>query len=154
MFNTGNLGRWLPDGTLEHLGRVDDQVMIRVRYIYTLLDKHHLTENGIGLICQARQSSCCDGGMTLQFVSRRLILLNALKQTCPAVKAAAALLIESELWGFVTPASLNVGNIIAATAKTQPYYAVPQRVLALSKFQISRFVPPFPKPFHLFITSP
>ena len=25
MFNTGDLGRWLPDGTLEHLGRIDDQ---------------------------------------------------------------------------------------------------------------------------------
>lgn len=29
MFNTGDLGRWLPDGTLEHLGRVDDQVKIK-----------------------------------------------------------------------------------------------------------------------------
>lgn len=31
MFNTGDLGRWRPDGTLEHLGRVDDQVKIKVR---------------------------------------------------------------------------------------------------------------------------
>lgn len=30
MFNTGDLGRWRPDGTLEHLGRVDDQVKIKV----------------------------------------------------------------------------------------------------------------------------
>ena len=29
MFNTGDLGRWRPDGTLEHLGRVDDQVKIK-----------------------------------------------------------------------------------------------------------------------------
>ena len=29
MFNTGDLGRWLPDGTLEHLGRVDDQVKVK-----------------------------------------------------------------------------------------------------------------------------
>ena len=30
MFNTGDLGRWRPDGTLEHLGRVDDQVKVKV----------------------------------------------------------------------------------------------------------------------------
>ncbi|KAF7416084.1 hypothetical protein PC9H_002344 [Pleurotus ostreatus] len=29
MFNTGDLGRWRPDGTLEHLGRIDDQVKIK-----------------------------------------------------------------------------------------------------------------------------
>lgn len=29
MFNTGDLGRWLPDGKLEHLGRVDDQVKVK-----------------------------------------------------------------------------------------------------------------------------
>lgn len=30
MFNTGDLGTWRPDGTLEHLGRIDDQVKIKV----------------------------------------------------------------------------------------------------------------------------
>ena len=30
MFNTGDLGRMLPDGSLEHFGRVDDQVKIKV----------------------------------------------------------------------------------------------------------------------------
>ncbi|KDR82824.1 hypothetical protein GALMADRAFT_134375 [Galerina marginata CBS 339.88] len=29
MFNTGDLGRWLPNGTLEHLGRIDNQVKIK-----------------------------------------------------------------------------------------------------------------------------
>ena len=31
MFNTGDLGRWQADGTLEHLGRIDDQVKVKVR---------------------------------------------------------------------------------------------------------------------------
>lgn len=31
MFNTGDLGRWRDDGTLETLGRIDDQVKIKVR---------------------------------------------------------------------------------------------------------------------------
>ncbi|NWC53348.1 AMP-binding protein, partial [Pseudomonas tolaasii] len=29
LYKTGDLGRWLPDGTLEYLGRNDDQVKIR-----------------------------------------------------------------------------------------------------------------------------
>lgn len=31
MFNTGDLGRWNERGELEHFGRVDDQVKIKVR---------------------------------------------------------------------------------------------------------------------------
>lgn len=30
MYNTGDLARWLPDGNLETLGRLDDQVKIKV----------------------------------------------------------------------------------------------------------------------------
>lgn len=30
MFNTGDLGRWREDGTLETLRRIDDQVKIKV----------------------------------------------------------------------------------------------------------------------------
>jgi amino acid adenylation domain-containing protein len=29
MYRTGDLGKWLPDGTIVHLGRIDDQVKIR-----------------------------------------------------------------------------------------------------------------------------
>ncbi|WP_027388581.1 non-ribosomal peptide synthetase, partial [Chryseobacterium gregarium] len=29
MYRTGDLGRWLPDGSIEYLGRIDDQVKIR-----------------------------------------------------------------------------------------------------------------------------
>ena len=32
MFNTGDLCRWTADGNLEPLGRIDDQVKIKVRY--------------------------------------------------------------------------------------------------------------------------
>lgn len=31
MFNTGDLGKWLEDGTIEHHGRLDDQVKIKVK---------------------------------------------------------------------------------------------------------------------------
>lgn len=29
MFNTGDIGRWTPNGMIEHLGRVDDQVKVK-----------------------------------------------------------------------------------------------------------------------------
>jgi non-ribosomal peptide synthetase component F len=31
MFNTGDLCRWRPDGSIAHEGRADDQVKIKVR---------------------------------------------------------------------------------------------------------------------------
>lgn len=31
MYCTGDLGRWMPDGSIEILGRVDDQVKVKVR---------------------------------------------------------------------------------------------------------------------------
>jgi non-ribosomal peptide synthetase component F len=29
LYKTGDLGRWLPDGNVEYLGRIDEQVKIR-----------------------------------------------------------------------------------------------------------------------------
>ncbi len=32
MYNTGDIGKWREDGSLDHLGRIDDQVKIKVRH--------------------------------------------------------------------------------------------------------------------------
>ncbi|KAI0304358.1 nonribosomal peptide synthetase 12 [Multifurca ochricompacta] len=97
MFNTGDLGRWRPDGTLEHLGRVDDQVKIK---------GFRVELDGVA----------------------------AAMETSPEVKVAVALLIEAELWGFVTPATVSIDNVIATASRVQPHYAVPTRLLALAEF--------------------
>ncbi|KAJ3801535.1 nonribosomal peptide synthetase 12 [Lentinula aff. detonsa] len=97
MFNTGDLGRWRPDGTLEHLGRIDDQV--KVKGFRVELDG----------VAAALESS-------------------------PGVKVAAALLVDNILWGFVAPDTINPEDILSDTAKIQPYYAVPNRLIALREF--------------------
>ncbi|KAH8104625.1 nonribosomal peptide synthetase 12, partial [Cristinia sonorae] len=96
MFNTGDLGRWCPDGTLDHLGRVDDQVKVK--------------------------------GFRVELDG-----VSATMETCPSVTVAVALLVDSELWGFVTPENVNVQDVISATKKVQPYYAVPTRFKTLSE---------------------
>ncbi|KAH9480438.1 Adenylate-forming reductase 03009 [Psilocybe cubensis] len=97
MFNTGDLGRWLPNGTLEHLGRIDNQVKIK------------------GFRVEL------DGVATAM-------------ETCSGVHAAVAILIEGQLWGFVTPSDVAPEDIKAAAAKIQPYYAVPTNILCMDSF--------------------
>ncbi|KAJ3555227.1 hypothetical protein NM688_g2696 [Phlebia brevispora] len=96
MFNTGDLGRWRPDGTLEHLGRIDDQVKVK--------------------------------GFRVELDG-----VSAAMQTCPEVTSAVALLIDSELWGFVTPVAASTEAAAEATRKIQPYYAVPTRWITLAE---------------------
>ncbi|ESK89224.1 nonribosomal peptide synthetase 12 [Moniliophthora roreri MCA 2997] len=54
------------------------------------------------------------------------------------VTNAVALLIESELWGFVTPSTVDVDLVKRAAAEIQPYYAVPTRYVAVDDFPMTR----------------
>ncbi|MDO3625447.1 amino acid adenylation domain-containing protein [Mucilaginibacter sp. BT774] len=52
IYRTGDLGRWLPDGNLEYVGRADDQVNIRgfrieLQEIASVLRKHHKVREAI-----------------------------------------------------------------------------------------------------------
>ncbi|KAL0069768.1 hypothetical protein AAF712_003037 [Marasmius tenuissimus] len=58
----------------------------------------------------------------------------AAMESTPGVKVAVALLVEGDLWGFVTPGSVEQADVTAAAAKIQPYYAVPSRILAMDEF--------------------
>nr|VWP00413.1 Uncharacterized protein [Ganoderma boninense] len=60
--------------------------------------------------------------------------VSAAMQTCASVKNATALLIESELWGFVTPEAVKTETVNAATSLIQPYYAVPTKYITMSDF--------------------
>lgn len=61
-------------------------------------------------------------------------------QTYKAADAAVALLIDDELWGFVTPSSVNVDGVIEATKKIQPYYAVPTQWCTLDTLPHTSYV--------------
>lgn len=123
MFNTGDLGRWRPDGTLEHLGRVDDQVKIKVRPNPFWFATR--TEYRSGFPCRARWRISSHAG---EFnVPPLRDVVSHVHQTCPAVHDAVALLIDGELWGFVTPVQADVKAVEEATKKVQPYYAVPTK---------------------------
>ncbi|KAJ7672719.1 nonribosomal peptide synthetase 12 [Mycena rosella] len=58
----------------------------------------------------------------------------AAMETTSGIQTAAALLIEGELWGFVTPGNVGVDQVRLATSKIQPYYAVPTHIIPLDSF--------------------
>lgn len=120
MFNTGDLGRWRPDGQLEHLGRTDDQV--KVKGFRVELDG---VSNAMEVSYGAHEH-------------RTNNHLTTILQTHPAVKVAAALLIDNELWGFLTPEKVDIDEVKSAVAKIQPYYAVPTHFYALPVFPQTR----------------
>jgi amino acid adenylation domain-containing protein len=60
MYRTGDLGRWLPDGNIEYLGRIDDQVKvngyrIEVGEIETVLVRHREVSQAVVLVVQDGQ---------------------------------------------------------------------------------------------------
>jgi hypothetical protein len=46
--------------------------------------------------------------------------------------------VGTELWGFVTPSTVDLALVRDTTAKMQPYYAVPSQYLAMDQFPITR----------------
>jgi len=58
--------------------------------------------------------------------------------TYEPVQSASAMVIGTELWGFVTPSTVDLSLVRNATAKVQPYYAVPRQYLAMDDFPITR----------------
>ncbi|KAJ7154742.1 putative nonribosomal peptide synthetase [Mycena filopes] len=55
-----------------------------------------------------------------------------------AVSNAVALLVGTELWGFVTPSTVDLQRVRDATAAMQPYHAVPTQYLAIDDFPMTK----------------
>lgn len=59
---------------------------------------------------------------------------SAAMQTTPGITGAIAILVNQEIWGFVTPSVANYEEIRAVTAKVLPYYAVPTKYYSMDDF--------------------
>ncbi|GKT87681.1 AMP-binding enzyme [Colletotrichum tofieldiae] len=109
MYNTGDLGRWRHDGSIDILGRVDDQIKIKVSNVT------------FPLICDAISYNASQGfRVELDGVTSSI-------NSCPVVSKATALFIHNEIHGFVTPRTCDLDAIQAHIRARQPYYAVPTR---------------------------
>jgi len=62
----------------------------------------------------------------------------AAMQTHAPVQNAVALLVNTELWGFVTPSTVDLSLVRDATAKIQAYHAVPTQYLAIDDFPMTK----------------
>ncbi|KDR70714.1 hypothetical protein GALMADRAFT_76000 [Galerina marginata CBS 339.88] len=63
--------------------------------------------------------------------------VSAAMRALPSVRSAVTLLIHAELWGFVTPASVDVGLLQDTVRRIQPSYAVPSHYYALNDFPLT-----------------
>ncbi|GJC83630.1 adenylate-forming reductase 06235 [Colletotrichum liriopes] len=109
MYNTGDLGRWRHDGSIDILGRVDDQIKIKVSNV------------AFPVICDAISYNASQGfRVELDGVTSSI-------NSCPVVSKATALFIHNEIHGFVTPRTCDLDAIQAHIRARQPYYAVPTR---------------------------
>ena len=48
--------------------------------------------------------------------------------------------MDTELWGFVTPHDVTAEDVVCATKKIQPYYAVPTRFKFMSELPHTTYV--------------
>ncbi|KAK7046888.1 Nonribosomal peptide synthetase 12 [Favolaschia claudopus] len=62
----------------------------------------------------------------------------AAMRTHDAVQNAVALLVNTELWGFITPSTVDLSQVRDATAAVQPYHAVPTQYLAIDEFPMTK----------------
>jgi hypothetical protein len=56
MFNTGDVVRWRNDGSLEIFGRKDDQVKIKVSYLFTHLSRTNICRVSVSNLMELLQS--------------------------------------------------------------------------------------------------
>ncbi|CRK17808.1 hypothetical protein BN1723_017577, partial [Verticillium longisporum] len=100
MYNTGDLCRWAADGSVDILGRVDDQVKIK---------GFRVELDGV----TSSMNTFCE------------------------VDRAAALLIDEEIHGFVTPKHCNLDALKEHIKGRQPYYAIPSKFHRLATLPLT-----------------
>ncbi|KAJ6457019.1 putative nonribosomal peptide synthetase [Mycena vitilis] len=59
-------------------------------------------------------------------------------RTHAPVQSAVAVLIDTELWGFVSPSTVDLSLVRDAVAAVQAYHAVPTQYLAIDEFPMTK----------------
>ncbi|KAL3496559.1 hypothetical protein BJX62DRAFT_221887 [Aspergillus germanicus] len=108
MYNTGDLARWLADGSLETLGRNDEQVKIKQMY----------ADQEEGFRVELDGVSAC-------------------LAACPGVQQAAALMVGGELVGVLTPTTCSITLVIEHLKLKLPYYAIPTKWHTVDEFPLT-----------------
>ena len=126
MYNTGDLGRLRPDGKFEHLGRVDEQVKVKVS----------TPERAVGFDFHNAALTMM-GALYPQGFRVELDGVSAAMHSCTGVTSACALLIDEELHGFYAPTSVLASAVLQATMALQPCYAVPSRYIAMEALPLT-----------------
>ena len=126
MYNTGDLGRLRPDGKFEHLGRVDEQVKVKVSTL----------ERAVGFRLHNAALTIM-GALYPQGFRVELDGVSAAMHSCTGVTSACALLIDGELYGFYAPTSVLASAVLKATMALQPCYAVPSRYIAMEALPLT-----------------
>jgi len=103
MFRTRDLGRWTPDGELEHLGRTDDQVKVR-GFRVELDSVSRILESAPG----------CSSAVTLKLDDRDLVSF-----VCPAAvdTALARQLVAARLPYYCVPALVIARDALPMTER-------------------------------------
>jgi amino acid adenylation domain-containing protein len=117
MYRTGDIARWLPGGTVDYLGRSDDQLKIRGQRIELGEIESALRDQpGVGQAAVIARILGCGDVPTLAADARQLI-------------------------GYVTPATvgdeLDGEALSAALGKRLPVYMTPVAIVVLKEFPLS-----------------
>ncbi|KAF5373110.1 hypothetical protein D9758_001719 [Tetrapyrgos nigripes] len=64
--------------------------------------------------------------------------VSAAMRTHALVRTSVTLLLDGELWGFVTPSTVDLSGLRSTVAEIQPSYAVPNHYIALDDFPMTR----------------
>jgi acyl carrier protein len=136
LYNTGDLARWLSDGTLEFLGRVDTQVKVRgfrieLAEIESVLLAHEAASDAVVVVRDDFGDKQLVGyvvakpGIQADEVALINALRNRLQEQLPAYMVPAALMLLSSL-PLTANGKLDRQALPAPDALTQAGYAPPE----------------------------
>ncbi|MFT5824061.1 MAG: tyrocidine synthetase-3, partial [Crocinitomix sp.] len=119
LYKTGDLGRWLPDGNIEYIGRKDDQIKIRGYRIE------------LGEIANALSKN--------ESIEAAVVIARELNQPDEVIDIDQGLLGELELVAYITASTeQNTSELRAYLKELLPEYMVPSYYVQLDKLPLTR----------------